>query len=39
MAYVSNQEVTVPSIGPVAFFCTFHWPLGQNGQVPVSRTE
>ena len=32
-------EVTVPATGPVAFFCKFHGPLGQNGQVLVSRTE
>ena len=32
-------EVTVPVTGPVAFFCKFHGPLGQNGQVLVSRTE
>ena len=32
-------EVTVPATGPVAFFCKFHGPLGQNGQVLVSRAE
>jgi YVTN family beta-propeller protein len=32
-------EVTVPATGPVAFFCKFHGPLGQNGQVLVSRPE
>jgi hypothetical protein len=32
-------EVTGPAIGPVAFFCKFHGPRGQNGQVLVSRTE
>jgi YVTN family beta-propeller protein len=32
-------DVTVPATGPVAFFCKFHGPLGQNGQVLVSRAE
>jgi hypothetical protein len=39
MAYVCNDEVTVPAIDPVAFVCKFHGPVGQNGQVLVSRTE
>ena len=39
MAYVSNDEVTVPAIGPVAFFCKFRRPGGQNGQVLVTGTE
>jgi hypothetical protein len=36
---VGSQQQGATALVPVAFFCKFHGPLGQNGQVLVSRTE
>ena len=32
-----DVDVIVPAVGPVEFFCKFHGPLGQNGQIVVSE--
>ena len=32
-----DVDVVVPAAGPVEFFCKFHGPLGQNGQIVVDN--